>query len=192
VSDPDTPRLDWDGIFDRAHRRLLIRLALLAAAGALGALLLLGGGLSARGTVRWRIGPIGNVKKVLKPKVNVDPEVVTAWHRQRSPAIENPPPPEKPGSKPEAIAGPVPPPPVPIEDEEKEDSPACEDEQYSDCLPESPENTSQSTTNSASTESPVSSTKGPANGSTEYTEGSVPTVGQGDLANATPESGTTE
>lgn len=61
MSDPNTP-LDWATIFDRAHRRLFGRLLLLGGVGALCAVLLLGGGLSARGAVRWRIGPLASAK----------------------------------------------------------------------------------------------------------------------------------
>jgi hypothetical protein len=50
------PAPDWDGIFDRAHRRIAGRMLLVGAVGAFCALLLLGGGLSAQGAVSLGIG----------------------------------------------------------------------------------------------------------------------------------------
>lgn len=60
MNEPDTPPPDWNAIFDRAHRRILGRLLLLGGIGAVCAVLLLGGGLSAQGAVRWRIGPFAS------------------------------------------------------------------------------------------------------------------------------------
>ncbi len=51
---PAGPPPDWDSIFHRARRQILGRVLLVGAVAALGALFLLGGGLSAQGTVKWR------------------------------------------------------------------------------------------------------------------------------------------
>jgi hypothetical protein len=56
VSDPGTPPPDWAAVFHRARRRILGRLLLVGAIGAGGALLLLGGGLEAQGSVSLGLG----------------------------------------------------------------------------------------------------------------------------------------
>jgi hypothetical protein len=57
LNDPGTPP-DWGSIFHRARRRIFGRLLLVAVLAAIGTALLLGGGLSAKGSVS--LGPIGN------------------------------------------------------------------------------------------------------------------------------------
>lgn len=52
--DPVGPSPDWDSVFHRARRQVLMRMLLVGAVAALSALFLLGGGLSAQGTVSWR------------------------------------------------------------------------------------------------------------------------------------------
>lgn len=140
MSDPGTPRLNWDGVFDRAHRRLYARLFLLSAVGGLIALLLLGGGLSARGAVRWRLGPFGNKAVKEKPlAVKVDRKVAVRLRRAQSPSPVSPPLPH-PSETPKARISRAPqlPPAVAIEEEE----PPCSgsesvQEQYeNECLPE--------------------------------------------------------
>jgi hypothetical protein len=54
VNEPGAPPPDWDAIFHDARRRVLGRVLAVAAIGAAGAIFLLGGGLSAQGTVHWR------------------------------------------------------------------------------------------------------------------------------------------
>jgi hypothetical protein len=60
VNDPGAQPPDWGTIFRRGRRRILARLTVLAAVATVGALLLLGGGLSAQGAVSWKIGGGGN------------------------------------------------------------------------------------------------------------------------------------
>lgn len=45
---------DWDSIFSQARRRVFARVAVVAAIAGVGSLFLLGGGLSAQGTVTWK------------------------------------------------------------------------------------------------------------------------------------------
>lgn len=52
--DPAGPSPDWDSVFHQARRQVFTRVLLVGAVAALGALFLLGGGLSAQGTVSWR------------------------------------------------------------------------------------------------------------------------------------------
>lgn len=54
MTEPGAPPPDWDAVFHGARRRVLGRLLVVAAIGAAGAIFLLGGGLSAQGTVHWR------------------------------------------------------------------------------------------------------------------------------------------
>jgi hypothetical protein len=61
VSGSGTPPPDWGAIFHLARRRVVSRLLLLGAIGGVGAVLLLGGGLSAQGAVS--LGIIGNESK---------------------------------------------------------------------------------------------------------------------------------
>jgi hypothetical protein len=77
VSDPGAPPPDWGAIFNRAHRRILGRLLLLGGIGAVCAVLLLGGGLSAQGAVRWRIGPFASADATTPAtgKVKIDHKV---------------------------------------------------------------------------------------------------------------------
>jgi hypothetical protein len=137
MSDPGAPELDWEEIFGRAHRRLIVRLALLAALGGVGALLLLSGGLTAEGSVKLGLGPFGKQKVAKKtPRLKVDPKVEAEW--QPPPPTEALPvtrPPKAPNPQPPAV---VPPPPPPIS------PPSCPkgeayDEQYSDCVPRLPD-----------------------------------------------------
>jgi len=57
LTDPGAPP-DWGSIFHRARRRIFGRLLVVAVLAAAGTALLLGGGLSAQGSVS--LGPIGN------------------------------------------------------------------------------------------------------------------------------------
>jgi hypothetical protein len=56
VNDSATPPPDWGSIFHRARRRIAGRLLLVGAIGAAGAVLLLGGGLEAQGSVSLGLG----------------------------------------------------------------------------------------------------------------------------------------
>lgn len=100
MNDPGTPQLDWGSVFDRAHRRLAVRLILLAAIGALGAILLLGGGLKARGKLSLGFGHTAKKTKLVKqpPPRNPSPvhhreERTTKPAKRRHPVK---PPPEEP------------------------------------------------------------------------------------------------
>jgi hypothetical protein len=69
LSDSGTPSPDWDSVFHRARRRIFGRIAVVAAIAGLGALFLLGGGLSAQGTVSWRVlGHQDEAKSETTPK----------------------------------------------------------------------------------------------------------------------------
>jgi hypothetical protein len=57
MSDPGGQGPDWSAVFDRAHLRISRRLLLLGAIGAVSALLLLGGGLTASGAISWQLRP---------------------------------------------------------------------------------------------------------------------------------------
>jgi len=139
MGDPGTPQLDWDAIFSQAHRRLIVRLALLAAIGGLGGLLLLGGGLTTEGSVTLGIGPFGKSKVAKRtPKLKLDPKVKAQWQ---------PPPPT--ATFPVGAQPPKKPPPPPVAPPAPPviyHPPSCPkgeayDEQYSDCVPklDSPE-----------------------------------------------------
>jgi hypothetical protein len=54
VNAPDPPSPDWTAVLSQAHRRIYIRLALVAALGAAGAALLLGGGVATRAAIQGR------------------------------------------------------------------------------------------------------------------------------------------
>ncbi len=184
MSDPGTPRLDWDGIFDQAHRRFFSRLILLVLAAGLGALLLLGSGLSARGAVTLGIGPFGNAKNAKSPtKVDVDPRIAEAlrpepitapdstprghWVKREKHASVEPW-----GLTHEAIVDP----PLPC----PQGSGSAEDE-YSDCPPD----------DTTDGDSARGGTEGPPGTETEISEevkGALPAnPNQSGLADATPE-----
>jgi hypothetical protein len=57
MSDPGGRGPDWSAVFNRAHRRIARRLLLLGAIGAVGALFLLSGGLTASGAISWHLRP---------------------------------------------------------------------------------------------------------------------------------------
>lgn len=79
MNEPGTP-LDWDSLFDRAHRRLAVRLVLLAAIGGLGAILLLGGGLKARGKLSLDFGQTSKKANVVKQPPPIHP--LPVHHRE--------------------------------------------------------------------------------------------------------------
>ncbi|HSR94619.1 MAG TPA: hypothetical protein VLK56_07105 [Solirubrobacterales bacterium] len=82
------PPPDWDGIFDRAHRRVAGRLLLVGAVGAFCALLLLGGGLSAQGAVSLGIG--GHTAKPASSKAAMKAKAKSRKrHRQRKKAAKH-------------------------------------------------------------------------------------------------------
>ena len=69
MSNGGYPSPDWDSVFHRARRRIFGRIAVVAAIAGLGALFLLGGGLSAQGTVSWRVlGHQDEAKSETTPK----------------------------------------------------------------------------------------------------------------------------
>lgn len=136
MSEPGSPQLDWDGIFDRAHRRVLIRLLLLGALGALGGLLLLGGGLSARGAIKWRLGPLASSKASVAKlsKLTLSPSA----EEELNPPPPAPPPHRGPRHKKSHIHVS---PPIPIPTPTPTPLPPCPETdsggiQYNECLPE--------------------------------------------------------
>ncbi|HEX3172827.1 MAG TPA: hypothetical protein VHQ43_01245 [Solirubrobacterales bacterium] len=175
---------DWDGVFDRAHRRLYIRLTLLCVVSGLLALLLLGGGLSARGDITWRIGPFASKAS----KTKKDGQVRVAKHVEESlgpSPIASPSsaPPSNPPPKKNPSPGPViPPPPPPIPPPPPDPGPCPDgdssDRQYEDCVPQpTPADTDNGT-------DITPSTKTTTNGGIEYEEEATPGSG---LSTAAPE-----
>jgi hypothetical protein len=63
VSDPGTPPPDWGAIFHQARRRIIGRLVVVGAIGAVAAVLLLSGGLVAQGSIPLKLGSSGNGDK---------------------------------------------------------------------------------------------------------------------------------
>jgi len=69
MKDHDSPPIDWDSIFTRAHRHITSRLILLGALTMLCTLLLLGGGLSAQGAL-----PLGSELSKKEKGANTKPD----------------------------------------------------------------------------------------------------------------------
>jgi hypothetical protein len=185
VSDPGS-QFDWDGIFDRAHRRLYVRLVLLSVVGGLIALLLLGGGLSTRGDLTWSIGPFASkAKKEKKGKVKVARKVEEALAPPplaTPSSAPNKPPPERKAKPNVPIVIPVPPPPPPPPEPEPCPQGDSSSEQYDDCLPQpTPADTGTTGAAGATGNSESGSSQ---NGGTEYVQGATES---GTLSNATPE-----
>jgi hypothetical protein len=139
---------------------------------------LLGGGLSARGAIRWRIGPFASAK-VAKPKVGkvkLDAKVTAALDRRPSETIPNAPRPKK---QPKAhtsvqpltpIVTPIPQPPEPPPC--PEDGSDSASKQYDEECPPEPAGPTGATGVTG-----VTGTAGSTeNGGTEYVEGTPPTT----------------
>jgi hypothetical protein len=123
LNDPGTPPLDWDSLFDRAHRRIAVRLILLATIGALGAILLLGGGLKARGKLSLGFGRTAKKTKVVTqpPPRNPPPPVHHREERTSEPTRRRQPV-KPPPQEPEV---PIVAPPVCVEEEDASGKQYC-------------------------------------------------------------------
>jgi hypothetical protein len=172
LSDPGPPPLDWDGVFDRAHRRLYIRLTVLAAVGGLVALLLLGGGLTARGVVR--IGPLASKKtKGETGTVKLDRKVTATLERLAEPPPSPPPPKSHRHKTPPPPPPPEPPPPPTPEPPEPCGGDSAS-KQYEECPP-GPTGPTGATGGTGAT----GYTGYTENGGTEYVAGTPPTTTPG-------------